>query len=329
MRNVLAPLVALLGVLALCGCAAVNYPAGPARATAHLEADHAVMADGAKLPLRHWGDETQPKAVLLALHGMNDYSNFFAEPGQYLATQGILSFAYDQRGFGQAPHPGYWSSSQTMVEDARAMLDLMALRYRGVPLYLFGESMGGAVAILVANQPPAGLDGVILAAPAVWGRSAMPWWQRSVLWLAYHLAPGWMPSGRGLDIHPSDNIEMLRRLGADPLVIKETRVDALKGVVDLMDDARAAPAEMKSPVLFLYGAHDEIIPPQPSWAAAALMPRRRAAFYAHGWHMLVRDLEAKVVLDDMAAWMADVDAPLPSGADKAAPSLPEACSCTR
>lgn len=307
----------------------MNYPAGPATQTPRLETDTLVMMDGARTPLRHWGPDGVPKAVLLALHGMNDYSNFFAEPGAYLATRGVTSYAYDQRGFGQGPHPGFWSDTETMVEDARAVLDILGRSHPGVPLYLFGESMGGAVAILVAADPPAGLDGVILAAPAVWGRSAMPWWQRSVLWLSYHLVPGWRPSGRGLDIHPSDNIEMLRRLGADPLVIKQTRIDAIKGVVDLMDAAEAAPGRMKTPVLFLYGAHDEIIPAKPSWAAAALMANRRAARYANGWHMLVRDLDAKLVLDDMAAWMDDNVAPLPSGADRQAPSLPEVCTCSR
>ncbi len=39
---------------------------------------------------------------------------------------------------------------------------------------------------------------------------------------------------------PSDNIEMLRALGKDPLVIKRTRIDALKGLVDLMSNAETA-----------------------------------------------------------------------------------------
>ncbi|WP_346344095.1 lysophospholipase [Magnetospirillum sulfuroxidans] len=319
----------LVLALAVSACAAVTHPAGPATQAPRLEDDRLVMADGAVLPLRAWRPGGQPQAVLLALHGMNDYSNFFAAPGAHLAAKGILSYAYDQRGFGAGPHPGQWSSTQSMVDDARAALDLLALRHPGLPVYLFGESMGGAVAILVATDPPAGLDGIILAAPAVWGRAAMPWWQRLSLWLAYQLAPGWTPSGQGLNIRPSDNIEMLRKLGADPLVIKQTRIDAIKGVVDLMDAAQAAPAAMRTPVLFLYGAHDQIIPSDPTWAAAAVMPDRRAGFYANGWHMLVRDLQADVVLDDMAAWMADADAALPSGADSAAPQLPEVCSCSR
>jgi len=39
------------------------------------------MADGAVLPLRRWLPQGDTRAIVVALHGMNDYSNFFAEPG--------------------------------------------------------------------------------------------------------------------------------------------------------------------------------------------------------------------------------------------------------
>ena len=98
--------------------------------------------------------------------------------------------------------------------------------------------MGAAVAIVGASgtagaeRPVA--DGYILMAPAVWGRGDMNVFERAALWMTYHLAPGWKLSGSSLRILASDNIEMLRALGRDPLVIKETRVDTIHGLVDLM-----------------------------------------------------------------------------------------------
>src|SRR5262249_47536372 len=43
------------------------------------------------------------RAVILALHGFNDYSHAFAMPGPLWAEQGIATYAYDQRGFGGTP----------------------------------------------------------------------------------------------------------------------------------------------------------------------------------------------------------------------------------
>ena len=42
----------------------------------------------------------------------------------------------------------------------------------------------------------------------------------------------------------------------------------------------------------------------------------RVAAYTSGYHMLLRDLQAKVVLGDIAAWIGDPGGPLPSGADR-------------
>jgi acylglycerol lipase len=165
--------------------------------------------------------------------------------------------------------------------------------------------------------PPA-VDGLVLVAPAVWGRSTMPLSYRVALWLGAHTLPWSTVSGRGLEIMPSDNIEMLRGLSADPLVIKETRIGTIDGLVDLMDDGLAASDQITLPVLVLYGARDEIIPKVPTRRMLAAMPEgaRTVAVYDNGYHMLLRDLQAEIVHRDIAAWARDPGASLPSGADR-------------
>jgi len=312
----------VLAVLLLAGCVSSLIPAGPPTVAPALEVEAIRTADDQHLPLRAWLPPEPPRAVILALHGMNDYSNAFDAPGRALAAHGIATYAYDQRGFGRNPHPGLWSDRTTLADDARAAARLLAERYPGVPLFLLGESMGGAVVIeaLTQGPPPEGVRGAILAAPAVWGRSAMGPLQRGLLWLAETLTPGLTLTGRGLHIQASDNIEMLRGLSRDPLVIKATRVDAIHGLVDLMDAAEADIARLPLPALLLYGEKDEVIPPEPVWRAIAALPRpdQRAALYPDGWHMLLRDLQAQRVIDDIAAWTAAPAAPLPSGADQRA-----------
>jgi alpha-beta hydrolase superfamily lysophospholipase len=119
-----------------------------------------------------------------------------------------------------------------------------------------------------------------------------------------------------LKITASDNRDMLLALGRDPLVIKETRLDALYGMVNLMDAALEAGAGFPGPALILYGAQDEIIPKEPMGRIiGALGGSKRLALYEGGYHMLLRDLRAEVVWADIAAWIADTTAPLPSGAD--------------
>ncbi|MDO8607418.1 MAG: alpha/beta fold hydrolase [Phaeospirillum sp.] len=312
--------LAVILLVLVSGCAAQLYPRGPISMEPAIEQDHWRAADGVRLPLRSWLPSGRPKAVILALHGMNDYSNAFDAPGRALAAQGVATYAYDQRGFGGGPHPGFWSSAAAMADDLCVAAALLRERHPEAPLYVLGESMGGAVALVAAAaQPPPAVSGLILSAPAVWGRSTMGFFQHTALWLAYRVAPGWTLSGGGLKIQPSDNMEMLRALSRDPLVIKATRVDAIHGMVDLMDAAQLASADVELPTLLLYGEKDEIIPPAPTWAAIRRLPHlgdgQRVALYADGWHMLLRDLQARVVVDDIVAWIEAPKAPLPSGAD--------------
>jgi alpha-beta hydrolase superfamily lysophospholipase len=289
--------------------------------------DHEIITtDGAHLPLRVWLPKGKTKAVILAVHGFNDYSNAFEGAGTALAFRGIATYAYDQRGFGEAPLRGRWVGRWQLAADVTLASRLIRARYPGVPLYILGESMGGAV-VVVAMTGEAGIprpeaDGLILVAPAVWSRGTMNVFERAALWAAIRVLPTTTVTGQGVvHVRPSDNIAMLRAFSADPLVIKETRVDAIYGLVDLMDAALAAGPKLDVPLLYLYGEHDEIVPKTPTELMIAHLPgaaasRQRVAWYPNGYHMLLRDLEAAVVVGDVASWIAQQRAPLPSGADR-------------
>lgn len=314
---------ALLLGLCVAACTPTVKLAGPPVGAPLLATDAIVTADGKGLPLRIWSPAGEPRAVIIALHGFNDYGFAFDDPGRALAGQDVAVYAYDQRGFGAGPDHGYWPGEKALSDDLITAVGLIGARHPGKPLYLLGESMGGAVVMVtMARKDAPKVAGIILSAPAVWGRGSMNVFQRAALWLTSYSMPWLTLTGRGLHIMPSDNIEMLRRLGADPLIIKETRVDAIHGLCDLMDHAAEVGPLLHVPTLALYGDKDEVVPAEPTYKVFKELPDRPSppvrAFYANGYHMLLRDLEAKVVLADIASWIREPGAPLPSGADRRA-----------
>jgi len=313
-------------------CAPTVQAPGPAAAEPRFEQNTFVARDGAALPVRAWTPKDgKPRAAIVALHGFNDYGHFFEGPGAYLAGHGIVSYAYDQRGFGKAPHWGLWPGVDALTGDLRTFVGLVRRRHPGTPVFALGESMGGAVALVAMTGPkPPQVDGVILAAPAVWGRATMPFYQRWALWLGAHTVPWMKLSGRSLRLKASDNVEMLRALGRDPLVIKKSRIDTIYGLVNLMDAALDAAPAFTSRALILYGLKDEIIPRAPAFRALRGLPKgpgggpangQRVALYDGGYHMLLRDLGAEVFWRDIAAWIADPAQRLPSKADARAKAL--------
>jgi len=280
--------------------------------------------DGYGLPARVWQvpvwqNRGAPRALIIALHGFNDYSNAFALPGPWFAEHGITTYAYDQRGFGRTPDAGRWAGTDRLVADLRLVIALARSRHPGVPVVLLGESMGAAVIIAaMSGADPPEVDGIILSAPAVWGWSTLPLLPRASLWLAGQVMP-WqtLAPPRGFRVQATDNIAVLRGLGRDPLVIKKTRTDAVYGLTDLMERAWQGAAKVRVPTLLLYGRRDELIPPEPvATVSRSLAAVARQVVYPAGWHMLLRDLQGELVWRDIATWTLDHAAPLPSGEER-------------
>ncbi len=300
----IAGLCALLFVLA--ACAPALAPHGLENASPAIETAAFVARDGLHLPLREW-DAKNPKAVIVALHGMSDYSEAFEMPAPWWADHGITTIAYDQRGFGRAPDPGIWGGADAMRADLSDCVNAAHIKFPNLPVYALGESMGGAVVLSVLAGPhPPQIAGAILVAPAVWSREDMPLSYRAALWLTAHLVPWLHVSGNGLHIWPSDNIPMLRKLSRDPLFQHDARTDQVYGLVGLMDDARHAPERLAAPppILFVYGAKDQVIPREPTEAVInGLDGKAVVRRYDNGYHMLLRDLEGERVWTDIAAWI--------------------------
>jgi alpha-beta hydrolase superfamily lysophospholipase len=305
----------------LSGCMPKIYPPGVKNHTGEISSGIFTTADGINLPLRQWLPDSEPKAVLIALHGFNDYSHFFERPGRFLRDHGIACFAYDQRGFGASPHRGLWAGEEAYTDDLKLIASLLKQRYPNRPIYLLGESMGGAVVINAMSKAMVpDIDGIILSAPALWARSSMPWYQTGLLWTLAHSLPWLKLTGSNIRVMPSDNIEMLRALGRDPWVIKGTRVETIYGLANLMDKAYGSASQLNGHTLMLYGEKDEIIPKKPTYEflqkfLSSNTADKKVAFYQQGYHMLLRDMQASTTWKDIEAWIHDSLKKLPSGAD--------------
>ena len=147
---------------------------------------------------------------------------------------------------------------------------------------------------------------------------------KTALWFAAHVTgpkvytpPEWVTDR----VKPTDNVEEMRAMGADELMIWGARSDTLYGLVDLMENAWRDIDRLQVPVLYLYGQNDEIIPERPAFEAAArIKPTDRSAYYSKGWHLLTRDLQGQAPMADILAFIKDPQAPLPSGS----PPIPTA-----
>lgn len=282
------------------------------------ENNRLITFDGAELGLTVWDTEGEPEIVIVGVHGMNDYANAFHMAAPYWAKRGVKTYAYDQRGFGRSFGRGEWPEEELMREDLRTIVSLVKARHPNTTLAVVGISMGGAVTMSAfgSDRPPAGVDRVVFSGPGLRGWGAIPVVQRVALWTSVRVRPGWVVRPpRFVKIEPSDNIEMLRRLWADPLGLKTNKIEQVHGVVSVMESAHQAASKLPAdvPMLLTYGAKDIVIPENGVRRTAKTLPAHvRTAYYPNGYHMLLRDLNSELVFEDVLTFLRDPEAPLPS-----------------
>jgi acylglycerol lipase len=204
-----------------------------------LTDDAFVSFDGAKLGLMRWLPAAEPEWVVVGLHGMNDYSNAYHLAAEWWSGRGIATYSLDVRGFGRSPERGVWAPADLVIEDVRDLVEAVRERHPSAKVALAGVSMGGGLAIsAMAGLNPPRVDKLMLFAPAVWGWSNQPLPNRLSLWITAHTTRSWVikpPEWLVRNVMPSDNMDELRRMGRDPLMIWGARPDTIYGLVNLME----------------------------------------------------------------------------------------------
>ncbi len=299
--------LALGAVLLLEACAPQVIARGLETATPRLDGERFVADDGAVMRVRRWLPDGQPGSVIIAVHGMNEHGKAFEWPAAFWRNNGIVTYAFDQRGFGRSPDRGIWPGAENLARDLAQFTRQVRARHPELPIFLLGESMGGGVARLTAaRRDLVDVQGVVLVAPAAapWEKIPIP--VRASLWLAAHTIPWFVFTGEGFDLRPTDNIEVWRDMSRDEDIIHGTRADAIYGLARLMDRAARAAPEVRFPVLLLYGRRDDFVRQwMIDWLAGHLPEDRfELVRYEDGYHWLLRDLKPEKVHATILEWMA-------------------------
>lgn len=125
------------------------------------------MSADQAIPCFSWLDSAvAPHAVLLCIHGLGLHSGTYRNFGERMARAGVVTYAMDVRGFGEWNATGLSELDFAACEhDLQNKIAELRARYPGLPLFLLGESLGGAIATRFVADHPRIIDGLITSAP--------------------------------------------------------------------------------------------------------------------------------------------------------------------
>jgi len=149
------PLVSLLAVgLAGCGLFVKRIPPGEIpRPTDH---DHFLQVDGVNL---HYLEYPGPGQVVFLLHGFGSSTYSWEKVAPILQLEGFHVYALDMKGFGWSDKPEESDYSPfALVEGVNAWMDAVGLQ----DVVFVGNSLGGAVAVLMALEHPDKVASLVL-----------------------------------------------------------------------------------------------------------------------------------------------------------------------
>lgn len=138
-----------------------------------------VTRDGLRLFYEYFPVEGAKGSAVL-LHGMSEFTYKHYELAYYLLEQGYSVFLYDQRGHGRSQrlteqtdliHVDRFSD---YVEDLQEFLEKIVLPVTDTPLFLYGHSMGGAVALLHLAAYPGVFQKAVISSPLFVPRAGVP-----------------------------------------------------------------------------------------------------------------------------------------------------------
>ncbi|MGV3548875.1 alpha/beta fold hydrolase [Rhizobium sp.] len=124
---------------------------------------------GAAISMRHQPAEGKPRGIFLLSHGLAEHSLRYAPLARHLAARGYAVRGFDHRGHGLTTAPDAplgrfaWKGGEAaLLADLAAVRDNVTAEHPGLPVILFGHSMGGMIAARAAETDPHAYAGLCI-----------------------------------------------------------------------------------------------------------------------------------------------------------------------
>lgn len=260
---------------------------------------------GVKLHMQTWEPDSRPKAVVMLLHGLGEHIVRYAAVAAALARARFVVAGFDLRGHGRSGgRRGHTSSYAALLEDIDALLARVRSDYPRSPIFFYGHSLGGALAINYVLRRSPRIKGVIATAP--WLRAVVqaPPWKVVVARVVEPILPIYTQKWRQGPTDLSRDPEVMSAAQHDPLMHDFITARMYRVATEAGEYALEHAAEFPLPLLLMHGTEDKLT----SWQASRVFAQhagRRCTFRLwEGWyHELHNEAGKATIVRTMVNWM--------------------------
>jgi acylglycerol lipase len=253
-----------------------------------------------------WEPDAQPpRAVVCLVHGLGEHSSRYGHVADAFTQRGYVLFTCDLRGHGHSAGPrGHINSIEDFMKDIDSLFQQARERYAGLPMILYGHSLGGILVLHYTLKRKPAVKGVIATSPGLHNELEKQPLKVMAAKVLGAVIPGLaIPSG--LDPRSISRDEKVVDVYInDPLVHDRVSLGFGRVMLGVNQWTLEHAAEFPSPLLLLHGRADALAFSSSSTEfAAALKGNGTLVLWDDGYHELHNDLEQTEVFKTMTTWM--------------------------
>jgi alpha-beta hydrolase superfamily lysophospholipase len=253
-----------------------------------------------------WLPETEPKAVIMLVHGLGEHSGRYLNIVNHFVPMGFAVYGMDHPGHGRSDGiRKYVDRFEDFIETVKAFFERIQGWQAGKPIFLLGHSMGGLIGAVYLLDHQAGLKGAILSGPSVKKPDSI---SGITVFIAKML--GVLMPRFGLVETAPDEVSrdpaVVQAYISDPLVYKgKTTARLAAEVLKALKRISREAGKITLPILILQGGADLIVNP----AGAQMLydsissADKEISTYGGLYHEIHNEPEHFKVLLDIEAWI--------------------------
>lgn len=262
---------------------------------------------GLNLYYQSWSPDTDPKAVLLVVHGLAEHSGRYKNLVNYFVPKGYAIYALDHRGHGKSEGVrSHVDRFPDYLTDLKTFFDMVRSQNPGKKIFLLGHSMGGLIAAAYVVEHQNELAGVILSGAGLkTGGNVSP----ALMAMAGVISALFPKMGvTTLDASAiSRDKAVVDAYVNDPLVyVGKVRARLGAEMIKTAEALTSKMAEIKLPILIMHGSADQLSSPEGSKMLYELVSSsdKTLKIYDGFYHEIFNEPEHDKVMADVEAWLA-------------------------
>jgi alpha-beta hydrolase superfamily lysophospholipase len=260
--------------------------------------------DGLDMFAQGWAPE-KPKAVICLVHGLGEHSGRYAHVAAAFGRDGYAMLGFDLRGHGRSGgQRGHAPSFEHFMKDIDGFIVEIRKRYPGLPMFIYGHSLGGILVLNYALRRKPDVKGVVATASGL--RTALELQKDKVLLakvLGTVVPSASLPSG--LDPKTiSRDPQVVEKYVNDPLVHYQVSLGMGKNLLAASAWAIAHADEFPVPLLIMHGTADKLGFKEGSMEFAGKVPQNCTLKLWDGlYHEIHNEPEQEEVFKFTLAWL--------------------------